>query len=218
MPRRSRSAGICASPAAVCARAPRPLTSCPAISTCPVSALRKPARHSASSCWPLPSMPATPTISPARTLSDTPATAGSPRLERTCRSRASSTVAPGARSARVPSGAGTRPTMSSASCSCVKSRAMPPPTTRPARITVTRSASAATSASLCVISTMIVPASRSSRSTPNSSSTSCGVSTAVGSSRISPRPPRWSAFRISTRCCSPTDSPATRACGWMGSR
>ena len=35
-------------------------------------------------------------------------------------------------------------------------------------------------------------------------SASCGVSTPVGSSRIRMRAPRNSAFRISTRCCTPT--------------
>jgi hypothetical protein len=35
----------------------------------------------------------------------------------------------------------------------------------------------------------------------NSSFASCGVSTAVGSSRTRISAPRYSAFRISTRCC-----------------
>ncbi len=38
----------------------------------------------------------------------------------------------------------------------------------------------------------------------NSSVASCGVSTAVGSSRIRISAPRKSALRISTRCCCPT--------------
>ena len=38
-----------------------------------------------------------------------------------------------------------------------------------------------------------------------SAATSCGVSTAVGSSRIRICAPRTKAFKISTRCCSPTE-------------
>ena len=50
----------------------------------------------------------------------------------------------------------------------------------------------------------------------SSPSTSCGVSTAVGSSRISTSAPRYSALRISTRCCSPTDRVQTAAAGSIG--
>src|SRR5690625_1850985 len=47
----------------------------------------------------------------------------------------------------------------------------------------------------------------------NSSSVSCGVSTAVGSSRIRTSASLISAFRISTRCWTPTDTFATLASG-----
>ena len=57
------------------------------------------------------------------------------------------------------------------------------------------------------------PSATSCFSVANSDSDSCGVSTAVGSSRISTRASRYSAFRISTRCRSPTDSVPTRASG-----
>ena len=82
-------------------------------------------------------------------------------------------------------------------------------TTRPARITVTASASATISLSLCVISRIVVPRARRLRSVANSCSVSCGVSTAVGSSRIRMRAPRYSAFRISSRWRSPTGSSST---------
>ena len=55
--------------------------------------------------------------------------------------------------------------------------------------------------------------SRSVRSMSNSWSASCGVSTAVGSSRIRMSAPRYSALRISTRCCSPTGRSPTIASG-----
>ena len=83
----------------------------------------------------------------------------------------------------------------------------------PRRSTVTRSATASTSSSLCVMTMMAVPPAFSSRSTLNSSCASCGVSTAVGSSRISTLASRYSALRISTRCSWPTERFSTRACG-----
>jgi hypothetical protein len=46
-----------------------------------------------------------------------------------------------------------------------------------------------------------------------SSWASCGVSTAVGSSRMRMSAPRYSAFRISTRCCWPTVMSSTVARG-----
>ena len=44
-----------------------PVTSLPSTVTDPAATLRRPVIASISSVWPLPSMPATPTISPART-------------------------------------------------------------------------------------------------------------------------------------------------------
>jgi hypothetical protein len=55
-----------------------------------------------------------------------------------------------------------------------------------------------------------------SPSVANSASLSCGVSTAVGSSRIRMRAPRYSALRISTRWRSPTDSAADQRVGATG--
>ena len=51
-----------------------------------------------------------------------------------------------------------------------------------------------------------LPSSAIIRSVSKSASASCGVSTAVGSSRTRTRDPRKTALRISTRCCSPTES------------
>ena len=64
-----------------------------------------------------------------------------------------------------------------------------------------RSATSRTSRSLCVMNTIEVPDSLSWRMMPISSSVSCGVSTAVGSSKTSTRASRESALMISTRCC-----------------
>ncbi|MCY1211571.1 hypothetical protein D9M72_232850 [compost metagenome] len=53
-------------------------------------------------------------------------------------------------------------------------------------------------------------------SVANSASLSCGVSTAVGSSRIRMRAPRYSALRISTRWRSPTERLPMVASGCTG--
>ena len=63
-----------------------------------------------------------------------------------------------------------------------------------------------------------VPPSRSARMTRMRSSVSCGVSTAVGSSRMSTRASRLSALMISTRCWTPTGRSATSASGGTSSR
>ncbi len=152
-----------------------------------------------------------PTISPARNSSDTPARRGTPRASRHCR--------PAARISTAPVRAGVapvtrprltwRPTIACARPSRSVSAMRVSSTTAPPRITVTASASAMISFSLCVISRIVVPRSRNARSVTNSCSVSCGVSTAVGSSRIRMRAPRTSAFRISSRWRSPTGRSAT---------
>ena len=99
-----------------------------------------------------------------------------------------------------------RPTISwASSCSVVSSffRAF---TRRPSRSTVIRSANSITSFILCVMKMMVQPMAAMLRRVPNSSLTSSGVRTAVGSSRIRILALRYSTFKISTRCCSPMDS------------
>ena len=71
-PRRCRSSGMCPTPASSIRRALGRSTSRPAMTTRPLSRLRRPVIASISSLWPLPSTPAMPTISPARTESETP--------------------------------------------------------------------------------------------------------------------------------------------------
>ena len=96
------------------------------------------------------------------------------------------------------------------------SRAVTPEAARvttcsPWRSTVIRSPTSSTSFSLWEMNTTVRPVATRSRITPNSSPASAVVSTAVGSSRISVRVPRASIRRISTRCCSPTESCQTFA-------
>ncbi len=153
-----------------------------------------------------------PTISPARNCSDTPASRTTPSASRHCRSCAASKLAPGVLA--VPALAARpsctrRPTMASASWSRLHWLIGPSNTTAPWRITVTASHSAMISLSLWVISSSVVPVSRSRRRVTNRCAVSCGVSTAVGSSRIRIFAPRNSAFRISSRWRSPTGRSST---------
>ena len=59
----------------------------------------------------------------------------------------------------------------------------------------------------------VMPCATKPRSVWKSSRLSCGVSTAVGSSRMMVRAPRTSTFRISMRCSMPTESRPTRSVG-----
>ena len=105
------------------------------------------------------------------------------------------------------------PTIQSANCACVTSTAAACATSLPLRSTATRVDTRSTSASLWLIKIMERPCDTIRPSVSNSASLSCGVSTAVGSSRIRMRAPRYSALRISTRWRSPTVNVPTRASG-----
>src|SRR6516165_3435284 len=109
-----------------------------------------------------------------------------------------------------------RPTISRASDLASVSAVRTVPTAVPARSTVTRSEMASTSGSLCEMKITLVPLAAISRTVATNCRTSCGVSTVVGSSRMRIRAPRYSAFRISTRCCSPTESCQIFAWGSIG--
>ena len=78
-----------------------------------------------------------------------------------------------------------RPTIRRASSAAEVSAVLRLPTTLPSRITVTSSEMASTSESLWVTMTTVLPCSRICRRMANSSPTACGLSTAVGSSRMS---------------------------------
>ena len=67
------------------------------------------------------------------------------------------------------------------------------------------------SASLWLMRITVMPAWVSLRSKANRLSTSPGVKTAVGSSRIRIFTSRYNALMISTRCCCPTVRSPTRA-------
>ena len=125
---------------------------CPSTATRPRVGGRMPVTASASSRWPLPATPATPTISPARTASETPRSASPPRSPR---AQSPSSLERSRRRARARARAGapistSRPTISAASDA--RRRARRPAPSRPScppRSTVTRSETAITSCSLC---------------------------------------------------------------------
>ena len=100
--------------------------------------------------------------------------------------------------------------MIAASSSAVVSRAGVSATRRPCRITAMWPATASTSRSLWLMKTRAVPFAASRRITRNSSSDSCGVSTEVGSSRISVAGFRAMALINSSLAFSPTESSSTR--------
>ena len=201
-------------PAAMTTDGSAPASSRPSTRTRPAVTGRMPESTSASSVWPLPETPATPTISPACTSSETSWSAGSPwaPLRR-------DPAHPQARLAARPRSVSCWPTpkvgrptiMRASSRSSVEPGAVP--TMRPRRMTLTRSLMARTSPSLWLMKTTERPSPTSRRSVSKSASTSWGTSTAVGSSRMSTRQSRARALTISTRCCSPTESSSTMASG-----
>ena len=167
---------------------------------------------------PDPSSPPMPRISPRRRSKLTPCrTRRQPRglTVSSVRSRTDSTGAPSAAMSSRWVGTKFRPTIAemiafdeSLSIGAVRTR-------RPSRSTVTRSASATTSSMRCEVKMIATPAAASWRTTLNSVSHSDVDSAEVGSSIIRIRASSDSALAISTSCCSPTRSSATRLCGSM---
>ena len=125
-----------------------------------------------------------PTISPACTLSEASTSAGAAmRIGDASRGRAPAARAR-PRAACGGSAPTARPTIRSASARGRRRRPDDPPTFSPPRSTTMRSAIASTSPSLCEMKMIASPFAARRRSTANRPSASCGVSTAVGSSRI----------------------------------
>ena len=156
----------------------------------PDSGRRKPVIASISSDWPFPSTPAIPTISPARTSKDMPRTASRPRESSTWRSSTVRSGSPGSAGFLSTRRSTSRPTMSLASPSSVAPALGTVSMVFPRRSTVMRSAMASTSPSLWVMKMIDLPSACSERTIVNSSPASCGVSTAVGSSRMRMSAPR----------------------------
>ena len=148
---------MCPTPASEDSRGFARVTSTPCSSMCPPWGTRMPASAWISSLCPLPSTPAMPTISPARTSIESPRTASSPRSSRTHRSRTESTVSPGCAAPRSTSSSTSRPTISSARLRSLAPSRSIVATFLPRRSTEMRSATSSTSCSLCVIRMIDVP-------------------------------------------------------------
>src|SRR3990172_8262192 len=142
------------------------------------------------SLCPLPSTPAIPKTSPARTSNDSPLTAGAPWSLAARRSRTTSTGAPGGLAARLTRATTLRPTIISASPSGVAWTVAISPVTCPFRRTTTRSESSRTSFSLWVMNTTDLPPVLSRLRNWERSWTSTGARAEVGSSRMSTEVPR----------------------------
>ena len=198
-----RSSGTKPTPASRILRTERPTSSWPSSLIEPVTWSWRPSSASVSSVWPLPCTPATASTSPRLMVKLRSSTWTWPRASMTRRLSTTSASSPSCGgSLRTVSSTG-RPTIMAAS-SWLLAVGEASPTTLPSRITVILSATSRTSRSLWVMKTMAFPASLSWRMVPISSSVSCGVSTAVGSSKTSTSASRESALMISTRCCTPT--------------
>ena len=143
-----------------------------------------------SSVCPLPSTPPMPRISPACTSIEKSLRRGTLRSSKYHRCSALQTHSPISPVRSF--------LMSSVSWRWIIARAMSfsctpraiCATTCPARMTVMRSPTCTTSRSLCEMKMMLFPSPLSSSMMRKSSIVSCGVSTAVGSSRMSTRAPR----------------------------
>jgi len=113
-------------------------------------------------------------------------------------------LAPGGAALGRSRGGRRRPIISSARLSALVAAVSTVATMRPARMALTRSVTARTSFSLWVTSSTVRPSPASRRSTAKRRLLSCGVNTAVGSSRMRMSAPLRSAFMISRRWRSPT--------------
>ena len=151
----------------------------------PALILSSPVSAATNSVWPFPSMPARHTISPRRTSKDTSETAFFLCVrEGTVTPRTSSATSPGCAGAFAMLKSTSRPTIMRLSSSLVVEAISTVPMHFPLRSTVQRSATAMISLSLWVMNRMDLPSRANERIMSINSSISCGVSTAVGSSRI----------------------------------
>ena len=145
------------------------------------------------------------TISPAFTWIDTPSTAFFLwSLDLTTRSCTFSTVLPGLAGVLSTANLTSLPTIMEESSSLLVSLIFTVPIYLPFLKIVHLSDIAMISFSLCEIKRIDLPSFLRLRIICISSSISCGVSTAVGSSKIRISLSRYNIFNISVRCCIPT--------------
>ena len=189
-PVRWRSSGMRATPRARAARGdqPGPTGRLAEDGRSPAVGARVPAMRSASAAWPLPETPARPVMRPPREGRGRRRAGPGRRRSR----RRGARGAPGPRARRGISGGGDLGADHQAGelVAVGVARSRRSPTRRPWRRTRTRSETAITSRSLWLMKTMERPSATARRRVRKSASVSCGVSTAVGSSRIRMRASR----------------------------
>ena len=161
----------------------------------------------------MPSIPAIPTISPLRTVKDKLRTASKPRSFFTTKFSTASITSLGLASVFSVLKLTERPTIISASSLEVVVATSTVSIDSPRRITVQRSATFLISSNLWVIIMIDLPSSAKALKVNIKSSISCGVNTAVGSSKIRISAPRYNVLIISARCCIPTLMVSTLASG-----
>ena len=161
---------------------------------------------SRSSRWPFPAMPAMPRISPPCSVRLRFESTGTPSAFTQVTFSRRSRLGPFKGAARSMPSFTFSPTIISVSRVTSAFAVSTAPIYCPFRSTATRSESASTSVSLCVMIRIDLPSSRIFRRIAKRRSVSCGVSTAVGSSRIRMSAPRYRTFMISTVCFSETES------------
>ena len=169
-PSLSRSADRYTTPACSAASGRPGLSGTPRRSARPV-ARPSPASARRNSLCPLPTIPASPTISPADAVS---VTSWKARAEKFCTASTGASAVPAAAPWRLPAAAlagnsalTARPTMSSRSWASETSWTPNVPRTLPSRSTVTRWQSSRTSASRCVMYTTATPLAAIRRSSAN---------------------------------------------------
>ena len=207
-----RSSGTKPTPALSTSLTLWPRSSSPSSRIDPSQRSCRPRMASVSSVWPLPWTPATARISPRAMSKVMPSTTCWPVGAMTVRSLTLNVVSCGLAGALSRVRLTARPTIMEAS-SVVDAPGSALPTTLPRRMTVMVSDTAFTSRSLCEMKTIEVPLLFSWRMMSRSSSVSWGVSTAVGSSRMSTLASRTRALMISTRCWTPTGRSSISASG-----
>ena len=188
--------------------------SCPLNRILPPVIFSSPVSPCTNSLCPFPSIPAIQTISPRRTLKEISFTALLEcALLGTVICSTFSTVSPGFAGFLSTEKFTFLPTIILESSSFVVSFTFTVPTYLPLRRIVQRSATSIISFSLCVMNRMDLPSFARFFIIFISSSISCGVRTAVGSSKIRTSLSRYNIFRISVLCCIPTVISETRASG-----
>ena len=156
----------------------------------PSSSFCRPEMASSSSFWPEPAMPAMPRISPPMAVKVTSSSILTPSLFLMVRCSTLRRSVWFSLSGRSMFSETARPTIMSVSDCCEAVAVSVSPMYSPLRRTATRSETASTSCSLCVMMMIALPSFFMLRMTVKSFSVSCGVRTAVGSSRIRMSAPR----------------------------